>query len=714
MVVASTQQVYNEFSSGVQDISAIRDFARMFYKRATDSTQLPKYLLLYGNASYDYKNRIANNGNYVPTYETANDSSDLDGYLSDDFFGMLDDNESIENDSFANTLDIGVGRIPARNLNDATVALNKVLNYKSTQSLGPWRMATMFVAEKSDDAGCHLDDAQDMSLTVTSVSNNLYNEQKVFVDAIPIIVTPGGPRCPNANAAIDDQIYQGVFMVNYNGHGNPQVWANERILTQDDFNLWNNAYTLPFMTTATCDFGQFDHPAASAAELMMLRDGGGAIAMITTTGAVYEMYNDPMNQDFLTAQFSKRTDGTWNAFGDACRISKNFAYVGAIGGGAIQELSNFRKFVLLGDPALTPDFPQYNVKLDSIVDGATTTVTDTVKALGKYVLHGSVRDLTGNTLTSFNGTLNVSFFDKPTSINTNTYCGERTISTQLNLIYKGTVTVANGLYTVTFIAPKDINYYQSNGKISAYAQNGVTDAGGSDSSMVVGGFSDNPVNNTTPPVVRAYINDSFFVNGGITGNNTSLFVALNSETGINVTGYGIGHNLVGVLDGNIEEPYILNNYYETAPNTYQVGYINFPIQGLADGKHTITVKAYDVNNNVGVGSVDFVVVDSSVVDIQNLGNFPNPFSNLTHFVFEHNHPDEELNVQIGIYTTGGVTVKTIKDTFTPSGSRTFDITWDGTDDAGARLANGIYLYKLMITSDKGYKTTAYQKLVIMR
>ncbi len=711
VALVTTEEVYNEFSSGAQDISAIRDFARMFYKRATDSTQLPKYLLLYGNGSYDYKYRLANNANFVPTYETANDSSDLDGFLSDDFFGFLDDNEYIENYGIANTLDIGVGRIPARNLTDATVAANKIVNYKSAATLGPWRIASMVVAEKSDDAGDHMGDAEIMSETVADATKMLYNQQKVYVDAIPIVVTPGGPRCPNANAAINDQIYQGVFMVNYNGHGNPQVWANERILTQDDFNNWNNVNSLPFMATATCDFGQFDHPAASAAELMMLHDGGGAIAMVTTTGAVYEFFNKPMNIDFLDAQFTKKQDGTWNTFGDACRISKNVAYSVAP---PSDELSNFRKFVLLGDPALIPDFPQYNVKVDSVVDGFSNEITDSVKALGKYILHGSVRDLTGSTITNFNGTLNIAFFDKPSSQNVNTSYGEKTFSTQLNLIYKGTVSVTNGLYEVTFIAPKDINYFNGTGKISTYAQNGVTDAAGSDTSFIVGGFSDHPVQSTSAPVVRPYMNDSFFVNGGITGSNTSLFVELTSETGINVTGYSIGHNLTGVLDGNVEQPYILNNYYETAPNTYQKGFVLFPIQGLADGHHTITVKAYDVNNNSGEGTVDFTVINGTVVDIQNLSNYPNPFSNLTHFVFEHNHPDETLDIQIAIYDAVGAAVKTIKQSITPSGSRTFDITWDGTDNNGAKLASGVYVYRFIVTSEKGYKSTAYQKLVIVR
>ena len=267
---------------------------------------------------------------------------------------------------------------------------------------------------------------------------------------------------------------------------------------------------------------------------------------------------------------------------------------------------------------------------------------------------------------------------------------------------------------MTFIAPKDINYAYGNGKLSIYADNGITDAAGADTNVAVGGFSDNPVYSTSPPVVKAYIGDSLFLNGGITGSNTSLFVSLFDSTGINVSGTYVGHDLTAVLDGNTDAPYILNDYYESAPNTYQRGYVSFPINGLADGSHTLTVKAWDVNNNVGEGSVNFIVVDGKVMDIQNLMNYPNPFSGSTNFVFEHNHPDELLDVNLYIYNTGGSLVKKIQQTFTPTGSRSNEISWDGTDNNGARLPSGVYVYRLNISTETGFQSTAYQKLVIVR
>jgi hypothetical protein len=465
------------------------------------------------------------------------------------------------------------------------------------------------------------------------------------------------------------------------------------------------------MITATCDFGQFDQPSfVSAAEQLVIRSGGGVIAVLTTTQAVYSSYNEELDTQYLHAQFTRNEDGTWNTFGGSVRLGKNATYITSENS---DELANFRKFSLLGDPMLTPDFPVNKIQMDSVTDGYTMQHADTINALGAYIAHGSVRDISGNLLTGFTGILSVSFFDKPQTITTISGTNEK-FQLQNNLVYKGRVSVTNGLFSFTFIAPKDIAYYYGSGKISTYATDGVTDAAGVNTSTQVGGFSAHPQYNSNPPIVKAYINDSLFQNGGITGSNTSLFVSLFDETGINVAGNNVGHDLTAVLDGSTETPYILNDYYETAPNTYQRGYITFPITGLTDGRHSITVKAWDVNDNVGEGTVDFTVVDGNVMDIQNLGNYPNPFNNLTHFVFDHNHPDEQLNVKIDIYNTSGALVKNIAQDFTPSGSRSNEITWDGTGNNGARLSSGVYVYRLSISTDKGFRSVAYQKLVIVR
>jgi len=718
VTLATTTQVYNEFSSGAQDISAIRDFAKMFYDRAgSDSTMLPKYLLLFGGASYDYKSRLPNNCNFVPLYESSESRNDLDSYSGDDYFGFLDDAEDINYDLLMNTLDIGVGRLPARSTDDATNMVDKIIGYRTPATLGPWRISATIVADKScdggafDGAGQHMDDAELMAAAVATCGSNNYNEQKIFVDAMPIVSTPAGARCPIANAALNEQVFSGTFLINYNGHGNPTVWSSERILTGDDFNQWNNKHSLPFMVTATCDFGQYDHPQfVSSAEQMVVRKDGGVIAILTTTQAVYHNFNDTLNLHYLQQQFTPGAGGAHPTFGEAGRRGKNVTYVTSTNG---QELVNFRKFALLGDPALTPDFPENVARIDSVIDGFSGAPADTVKALGAYTVKGSVRDLGGNVMSGFNGTAYVAFYDKPRNIITISGCYE-TYALQDNIVYKGRVTVTNGVFSFSFIAPRDLNYDFGAGKISLYADNGATDAAGNNNAVIVGGYSDHPVLSSEPPIVKAYLNDTLFRNGGITGSSTSLYATFYDKTGINVSGTNIGHDLTAVLDDNVDAPYILNNYYETAPNTYQYGYVSFAISGLTDGRHSLKVRAWDVNDNVGEGTVDFVVVNGKVTDIEQLGNYPNPFSGTTHFVFEHNHPFEQVVAEIEIYNVAGALVKNIKSDFTTTDSRTIDITWDGADNQGRRLPSGVYVYRLNLTADGKYKSSAYQKLVIVR
>lgn len=711
VLVTTPQKIYNEFSSGGQDVSAIRDFVKMLYdKVGTDVNLLPKYLLLLGDASYDYRNRISGNTNFVPTFESEQSFDRIASYSGDDFFGFLDDNEHIENMNIANTLDIGMGRFPVKTLDEAMAMVNKIRAYKSTASLGPWRISTTLVTDNEDDAGPHMEDGEIMDTTI-AYRSQLYNSSKIYLDATPFLSTPGGARAPQANKSINDQIFKGTLLLNYNGHGNIDVLAHERIITQDDYSKWDNLYKLPFMITATCDFGQFDQPQfVSAGEQIVLKKDGGAIASLTTTQLVYQDPNRMINKDFLDAQFD-RENGKWHTFGDALRIGKNKTY--SVSGTSSSYIVNFRKFALLGDPALTPNFPEQYIYTESIKDGYTGLPVTILSALGSYTVSGFVGDENKQMLSGFNGRVTLIVYDKPRTVKTITDIN-KTFKVRNNIIYRGKATVTNGKFSVSFIAPKDINYEVGKGKISFYAENGQTDGAGFDTTYNVGGYSDNPVLENRPPLVRPYIGDSMFVNGGLTGNNSLLFVILEDETGINVSGNAVGHDLTGILDDNVESPFVLNDYYETEANTYKRGYVNFPLSNLTNGRHRLKVKAWDVNNNSGEGIVDFEVADGKLVKMQKLSNYPNPFKDKTHFVFEHNHPEEYLYSEIYIYSMDGRLVRTLKQVYEAGSGASRELVWDGTDASGATLPSGVYLYKLSITSDSGARDVAYQKLVIAR
>ena len=712
VVVASTTQIYNEFASGSQDIGAIRDFAKMFYQRAgADTNQMPRYLLLFGDASFDYKNRIAKNTNFVPTYVTKQSVNVINGYCSDDYFSFLDSNENIENENIANTMDIGVGRLPVKSLYEANVVVDKIEAYTSAAAFGPWRLNTTIVADNEDGAGPHLQDGEIMASSIASKSN-IYYENKVYLDNLPFVSSPGGIRCPDANKTINDQIFKGTLLINYNGHGNTERLAHENILSSPDYLTWKNEYKMPFMITATCEFSRFDNPSyVSAGEQLVLREKAGAIALVTTTQLVYQSSNRIMNSQYLMAQFS-HSNTQWATFGDAFRRSKNQTYVNP---GSF-DLANFRKFALLGDPALLPAFPKELISTDSIVDMNSQKVIDSLKALGHYKIIGSVRNGSNQVLSNFNGTATVLILDKPRKIQlvTKETNANRTYYSQNTIIYRGQASVQNGQFTIEFILPKDLDITPGKTRILYYAQSSTEDAAGCDTNYVLGNFSDTPIVDDDKPVVRPFMNDSLFRNGGITNPNSVLYVKLSDASGINVSGNGVGHDCIAVLDDDEQHPFVLNDYYETETGTYKKGIIKFPMKNLAPGIHNIKVKAWDINNNSGEGRVDFSVVSGSETVLGNVFNFPNPFNDVTTFSFEHNHPNENLEVQIDILSTTGQLIHQIKENLQATGSRTATITWDTKSSFGVSVASGMYVYRISITTPNGQSAAAYQKLIIVR
>ncbi|HOZ51850.1 MAG TPA: type IX secretion system sortase PorU [Chitinophagaceae bacterium] len=560
-LIVTPQEIYNEFSSGSQDISALRDFLKMYYDRASIN-DIPKYVLLFGDASYDFKNRVKNNTNLVPSYQTAESNDKIFGYCTDDFFGFLDDSEDINNfdTGHINTLDIGIGRIPAVGESSAAAIVNKIINYDSPNSFGPWKNSMTFNADDEDD-GIHLDDGEIMSKFATDSLPN-FNSQKIYVDGFVQQSTPAGPRTPDANNAVREQIYNGTFLMNYNGHGGPLGWCEERIFSMDDVNLMTNINKLPLFITATCDFAPFDDPAlVSAGEILLNKPDGGAIALMTTTRLVYQDQNRDMNLNYMSSGFKRLPNEQYPTLGEAYRISKNLRYVTYVGSFAA---ANFRKFALLGDPALPLAFPKHNIVTDSINGTAVSVAYDTLKALGKYTISGHVADQNGNLLSGFNGIVYPVIYDKPKKLSTlqnDPNSPKKEYFVQNNAIYKGKATVKNGKFSFTFVVPKDINYQISKGKISYYSDNGIEDAAGNDKQIYIGGSNPNAGSDNVGPIIKAYLNNDKFVNGGITTSNSTLLLKLSDDNGINYTGNSIGHDITATLDGNAQTTYVLIIYF---------------------------------------------------------------------------------------------------------------------------------------------------------
>ncbi|MCS6990327.1 MAG: type IX secretion system sortase PorU [Chitinophagales bacterium] len=710
-IVATLSQIYNEFSSGHADIGAIRDFVRMFYKRAqNDESKMPRYLLLLGDGSYDNKGIDPVKKSWVPTFQNLNSVSPVTSFVSDDFYGFLDDSEGGNLlDSYA-YLDIAIGRIPAKSKEEALAVLEKMKYYGSEASMGNWRNWICFVAD-DEDSNVHINDAENLAGQVAA-AHPAYNIDKIYLDAYKQVAVPGGHRYTEAQAAILNRLNSGTLMINYIGHGGEAGWAHERVLTMSDIQSLKNLDRLPLFITATCEFTRYDDPSiVSAGELLAIKEDGGAIALVTTCRLVYSSANAEMNEAFMYEVLRPGEDGFMLPLGEVFRRAKNAT--------AAQGANN-RKFTLIGDPALRLAYPTYRITLSSVSAGETDVATDTVKALQKITVKGVVEDLEGQHMSSFNGVLYATVFDKAVKYQTlkndaSSYV--KSFYLQKNVIYNGKASIRDGAFTFSFIVPKDISYQFGPGKFSFYATSGTLDAQGYRGDIIIGGIDDSAPADVMGPQIRVYMNDEQFVRGGITDENPIILVRISDSSGINTVGTGIGHDITGELDFDSKGTFVMNDYYSADLDSYTRGEVRYPLYRLTEGWHHLRVKAWDVYNNSSEGTTEFVVASSAHLALSHVLNYPNPFTTHTEFMFEHNQPGQVLEVLIQIYTVSGRLVKTLRTTVVPASSggyRVSGIKWDGRDEFGDRIGRGVYVYRLSVQTATGKRAHVFEKLVLLK
>ncbi|HEX7847302.1 MAG TPA: type IX secretion system sortase PorU, partial [Chitinophagaceae bacterium] len=707
-VVVTTDQVFNEFGGGSPDATTIRDYVKMYHdKYGSSVTDKPKYLLLFGDASYDFKDRLSNNTNYVPAWENNFSLDPLSTYTSDDYYGFLDDNEDINAGVVINYLDLGIGRVPAKNNEEAKNFVDKLEAYFSQASLGPWRNNLTFIAD-DEDGNLHFQDGEILTATAANASP-IFNQQKIYLDAFQQESGAGGSRYPLANQAINNQVYNGTLIWNYNGHGGAKRLAEETVLDQEIVNNWNNPNRLPLFITATCDFAPYDNPSVnSIGENILMRPRTGGIALMTTTRVVFAFSNRIMNDNYLRFALQPDANGRYKSLGDAVKEAKNYTYQTS------GDITNNRKFTLLGDPALTLAFPLQKLRVTR-VNGIPVSQADTLSSTERVTIDGEVTDQQGNLLNNFTGSVYSIVFDKPQTVNTlgnDATSQVAPFQTQTNILFKGKASVSNGQFSFSFKVPKDINYQFGNGKLSLYAENGTIDAASSFTNFIIGGTGNNAGNDTEGPQIKPFLNDEKFVNGRLTNENPVLIVKLADSSGINTVGTGIGHDIVVTLDDDNRQYFILNDFYESDPDSYQKGVARFQLPALEPGPHSIRIKAWDVLNNSNETVLEFIVANDEALTLSHVLNYPNPFSTRTQFWFEHNKPGQNLYVSVQVFSLSGRIIKMIQQTINTAGNRSSELEWNGRDEYGDKVGRGVYLYKLTVTSQEGQKKEKIEKLVV--
>nr|MCU0324447.1 type IX secretion system sortase PorU [Spirosomataceae bacterium] len=652
-LVVTTDEVYNEFSSGKVDITAIRDFARHLWLKTPKKL---KYLLLFGDTSFDYKNlnklTEISLQNLIPTYESRESFHPVNTFSSDDYFGFFEESEGDWNEDYLSnhTLDIGVGRLPVNSVEEAEHVVGKLIHYAtSKRSLGRWRGRLSFVADDIDQYRYdHQLDAEAISERVYDQNKNL-TINKLYLDIFPQISTPNGATSPEANKALNRAVNEGSLIVNYNGHGDETGWTEEKVLTIGQIQSWRNLDNMPIFLTATCEFGRYDNPAVtSGAELAMLSRRGAAIGLLTTTRPVYSNTNNLLSQEFYKAVFTFE-NGQLRRLGDIFRETKNNSISGVFN----------RNFSLLGDPSMALSYPKESVKLTKI--NGQDPEKQTLKALSKVVFEGEIQSNLDQKarLVGFNGTIFVSVFDKPKRLNTLGSKGVRMTYEDYPIqLFEGKARVQNGVFSITFVVPKDIDYELGKGRVRFYALNAdsTLDAIGSDE-IWVGGSESNIVADAKPPQIQLFMDSESFKDGGVVQPNTTLIVKISDENGINISRAGIGHEMILTLNDTLQ---IIANKYFSNEEDYTKGVIRYNFANLPEGNYTVKSKIWDNHNNSGEASLKFIV-EINKFEIKSAVNFPNPFSEQTQFRVEHNREGEDITWEVGIYDVLGKLVYEFKD-----------------------------------------------------
>ena len=711
-----TDEIFNEFSSGRPEATAIRNFIKMLYKKGENTPDSVQYVLLLGDGSFDPKNRLLNNTNLIPTFQSSNSVKLTSSYVTDDIFGLMDDNEGdYEN---GDLLDISVGRLPVKSKTQAKNIIDKIFEYynkydtknvsnnfkkKLLNSNGSWKNNIVFIAD-DEDFNEHMRQT-DILANLVDTSIEKLNIKKIFLDSYSQETSLFGNKSPEANKALIKSINEGALLINYTGHGGELGWTAEKILMIDDIVEMNNRHKLPLFMTATCEFSRFDDPHhTSAGEYLILQKQGGAIALFTTVRLVFSIPNFKLNQTFYQV-LNKSINNSNIKLGDVFRLTK----VENNGG------TNDRNFTLLGDPALKLNFPLMNVKIDNIkING---NIIDTLKALSTSIISGHIEDNQNTFKSDYNGWAEINIFDKKRnniSLDNDKNGINFKYKTQEDLLFKGNTKITNGRFNIEIIIPKDTRLNYDFGKISVYAIDSIgQDASGYSKDYQIGGQSENYLLDNSGPDLEIFLEDTMFSFGDKV-NPSPLFIAkLNDSSGINIMTNDIGKDITLTIDENSKNTIILNNNYKTN-GSYKSGEIIYPLSKLENGRHSMVLKAYDNQNNSSQVYAEFIIESNPLLALDHILNYPNPFTTSTSFYLEHNQSSNDLNIMIQILTISGRLIKTIQTVESSNNQRIGPIRWDGKDDYGASIGKGVYIYNVSVENTNGDKVSKLQKLVILK
>jgi len=701
--VVTTEQVYNEFSSGTPDATAYRWLMKMLYDKAgTDTAKRPKYLLLFGRGTYDNK-KILNDpdsgDSYILTYQAENSLVVTSAYVTDDYFTFLEDHEGTNLP--AHTMDIGVGRFPVATTQQATDVVNKVINYMKNEVKGNWKNQLCFLADDGDAAEegtIHMKQANECADYLID-NYPSYTINKILTDAFPQETSASGQSYPLAKNKLQNLLNSGLFYLSFTGHGSPVGWTSEKMLQTADVQTLTNK-CLPFWWGATCDFMQFDKKAISGGEQVLLNPVGGGIGMVSAARPVYADQNFLLHKSFCN-NFLAKKDGKHLRIGDVLMLTKN----------QIGNNVNKLPYVYMGDPAIKLNYAaDYQIKTTKI-NNTDVTSAQTLNALTVATVEGYIADELGDTVKSFNGSLSSTVFDKVQTISTlnNDKTGAFSFTDRSNKIFAGNAKVNDGKFSFMFMLPKDIKLNLGSGLINYYANDDVNkvEAQGCFENFIVGGINESMLTDTQGPTIAMYINDSLATNNKV--NETPVFMASISDVnGINTVGTGIGHDILLTIDKDPNKSYVLNDNFIAATNSYKSGNVKFKMPEMTDGMHTLTLKAFDLMNNSTSKTISFEVIKGLAPVVFSVSNYPNPVVTETRFIVRNDRPDILLNSTVEVFDIAG---RLIWKSLPLSGVD--NLSWDLKSNTGQKVMPGIYFYRINVKAFNSEYNSKTSKMIVV-
>lgn len=706
--IVPADELFNEFSSGTPDASAYRHYLKMLYDRAATSADAPKYLLLFGSSVWD--NRMCTSAcrtfsvdDYLLAFESEESFDKRSCYVDDGFYCMLDDGEGA-NPLTVDKLDVAVGRFPVTNAADAKAMVDKVISYNAAANKGSWLNTIFFMGDDGDN-NQHMSDANSVADDVVS-NHPGYLVKKVMWDAYQRETTASGNAYPDVSKIIKQQQAQGALIMDYVGHGSEWQFSHENVLHMSDFDTFTNA-NLPLWNTVGCDFMPFDRLADNIGTKAVLNPNGGALAVFGTTRTVYSIYNAIIHKAFMRHVLTYGDDGLPITIGEALRLAKNETT------SSLGLANNTLQFALLGDPAVRLNLPTVTIVIDSI-NGI--PVGDTGKTA--IMRAGSLASVIGHVdgQPDFKGEVSLLVRDSKETITCRNNAGDlKTVFTytdRTKTIYNGRNTVSGGRFRLDFAVPKDINYSDASGLVTAWAINDdhTVMAQGCTDDFIVGG-SDVADNDSIGPSIYCYLNSPSFQNGG-TVNTTPYFVAeVKDRDGINASGSGIGHDMQLCIDGSQLMTYSLNDNFLFDFGSYTSGTTYYNIPELAEGEHTLRFRAWDILNNATTAELRFNVVRSLKPSFT-ISCTDNPASSSTTFIISHDRSGSQLDVTVEVFDLSGRMLWSHSESGVSDGS-TYTVTWNLTGNNGSRLSTGVYLYRVKLGSDSAVRTSKAKKLIVI-